>query len=327
MIRSPGPPDGLYQKDMTVKRRTQVLLVATLCVAAAPYLRLTPGTRSVAAAQLLPSLIEDAARLNQPSNAARLEALQALLRSRRVNFELQPFANDRQARDSRAQGQNVVVTVGSGPRDLVVGAHFDAVALPNGTLSEGMVDNAAGVVALMRVAESLAGRQLRHRVQVVFFDMEEIGLLGSRHFAASMDRARVAAMVNLDIAGYGDTVFAGPSASTGNGAVYDALARVCSRDRHDCVTSAAFPASDDRSFQAAGTPNVSLGILPAIEAHQMWLLVNGGRESGLAADFRPGILRTIHTAEDRSSRLDPAAMTLAYEMVMALILELDATLE
>ena len=59
----------------------------------------------------------------------------------------------------------------------------------------------------------------------------------------------------------------------------------------------------------------------------MWLLVNGGRESGLAADFRPGILRTIHTAEDRSSRLDPAAMTLAYEMVMALILELDATLE
>ena len=83
------------------------------------------------AAQLLPGLVEDAARLNQPSNAARLEALQALLRSRRVNFELQPFANDRQARDSRAQGQNVVVTAGSGPRDLVVGAHFDAVALPN----------------------------------------------------------------------------------------------------------------------------------------------------------------------------------------------------
>jgi Zn-dependent M28 family amino/carboxypeptidase len=244
-----------------------------------------------------------------------------------VNFELQPFANDRQARDSRDQGQNVVVTVGAGRRDLIVGAHFDAVALADGTLSEGMVDNAASVVALMRAAESLGGRQLRHRIQVVFFDMEEIGLLGSRHFAESMDRAKVAAMVNLDIAGYGDTVFAGPSVSIGNGAVYDALGRVCSRDRRACATSAAFPTSDDRSFQAAGTPNVSLAILPALEAHQMWLLMNGGRESGLAADFRPSILRTIHTAEDGTARLDPAAVTLAYEMVTALILELDATFE
>ena len=276
---------------------------------------------------MLPGLIEDAARLNQPSNAARLEALQTLLRSRRINFDVQPFANDRQARDSREQGRNVVITAGSGPRDVIVGAHFDAVALANGSLSEGMVDNAASVVALMRAAESLATRPLRHRIQIVFFDMEEIGLLGSRHFAESMDRTRVAAMVNLDIAGYGDTVFAGPSVSTGNGTVYDSLARVCARDRRACVVSAAFPTSDDRSFQAAGTPNVSLAILPALEAHQMWLLMNGGRESGLAADFRPSILQTIHTAEDRTSRLDAGAMTLAYEMVTALILDLDASLD
>ena len=307
--------------------RKAVLLVIALCAAPAPFLLLIPGTRAVVAAELQPGVIEDAARLNQSSNAARLEALQTLLRSRRINFDVQPFANDRQARDSREQGQNVVITAGSGPRDLIVGAHFDAVALANGSLSEGMVDNAASVVALMRAAESLAARQLRHRVQIVFFDMEEIGLLGSRHFAESMDRARVAAMVNLDIAGYGDTVFAGPSASTGNGTVYDALARVCARDHRACVVSAAFPTSDDRSFQAAGTPNVSLAILPALEAHQMWLLMNGARESGLAADFRPGILRTIHTAEDRTSRLDATAMTLAYEMVTALILELDASLD
>jgi hypothetical protein len=94
-----------------------------LCVAAASVYRVTPGGRSVFAAELLPGVIEDASRLNQPSNAARLEALQALLRSRHVNFELQPFANDRQARDSREQGQNVIVTAGSGRRDLIVGAH------------------------------------------------------------------------------------------------------------------------------------------------------------------------------------------------------------
>jgi len=292
-----------------------LLLVATLCV----------GT---AAAEPLPGLVEDATRLNQPSNAARLAALQALLRSRQLNFELQPFANDRRARDSREQGQNVVVTVGSGPREIIVGAHFDAAALADGALSAGMVDNAAGVVALVRVAESLGARAaLRHRIRVVFFDMEENGLLGSRHFAQSMDRTRVAAMVNLDIAGYGDTIFAGPTANVGIAAVSDALRRVCSRDGRTCVESAAFPTSDDRSFQSAGTPSVSLAILPRPEAHQMWLLLNGGRESGLAADFRPDVLRTIHTSGDRASRLDAAAMTLAHDVVMALLLELDANFE
>ena len=308
-------------------RTSGVLPAATLCVAAAFLLRLAPDTLSAVAAESLPGLVEDATRLGQPSNAARLEALQALLRSRHVDFALQPFANDRRARDSREQGQNVVLTAGSGRRDLIVGAHFDAVALADGSLSGGMVDNAASVAALVRVAESLGGRQLRHRVRVVFFDMEEIGHVGSGHFAQSMDRAAVAAMVNLDIAGYGDTVFAGPSADPGNAAVYDALRRVCARDRRTCIESAAFPQSDDRSFQAAGTPNVSLGIVPRIEVHQMWLLLNGGRGSGLAADFRPGIMRVIHTAEDRASRLDAAAMTLAHDVVAALVLELDATLD
>jgi Zn-dependent M28 family amino/carboxypeptidase len=329
MMRSPGRVVLVGVKGhQKVRRKTSdVLLAISLSVAAASFLRLTPGALSAVAADSLPGLVEDATRLNQPSNTARLEALQALLRSRHLNFELQPFANDRRARDSREQGQNVVVTTGSGRRDLIVGAHFDAVALADGSLSGGMVDNAASVVALMRVAESLGGHQLRHRVRVVFFDMEEIGQPGSRYFAQSMDRAGVAAMVNLDIAGYGDTVFAGPAANAGNAAVYDALRRVCARDRRVCIESAAFPQSDDRSFQAAGTPNVSLGIVPRLEVHQMWLLLNGGRESGLAADFRPAILRTIHTAEDRASRLDAAAMTLAHDVVTALILELDATME
>ena len=291
-----------------------LVLVASLCA-------------GVAAAEPLPGLLEDAIRLEQPTNTARLEALQALLGSRKLNFELQPFANARRGRDPREHGHNLVVTAGSGPRDIIVGAHFDAASLADGTLSAGMVDNAASVVALTRLAESLGRHQLRHRIRIVFFDMEETGLQGSSHFAQTMDRGRVAAMVNLDISGYGDAVFAGPSAAEGNAALYDALRRVCSRDRLTCVESAAFPASDDRSFQAAGMPNVSLAILPRLEAHQMWLLLNGGRDAGLAAGFRPEILRTIHTTEDRASRLDAAAMTLAHDVAMALILELDASLE
>ena len=68
-----------------------------------------------------------------------------------------------------------------------------------------------------------------------------------------------------------------------------------------------------------------MGILPAPEAHQIWLLLNGGKESGLAAGFTPSILRTIHTSEDTADKLTPAGMTMLYNAVLGLILQLDAT--
>ncbi|HWM89522.1 MAG TPA: M28 family peptidase [Thermoanaerobaculia bacterium] len=278
----------------------------------------------VALVTLLTSgLASDAARLDQSSNAARLEALTGLLRERGVKFEVQAFPNERKEKDSREQGQNVIVTLGSGPRAIVVGAHFDAVRLGDGTLSHGMVDNAAGSVVLTRVIEALQARRLKHRVQVVFFDMEEIGLVGSAHYAKSLDRAKVAAAVNIDIAGYGDTLIFGPAKGQGNAEVYGAMWRVCAEQRFSCVEFPDFPQGDDRSFQAAGIPNLSLAILPTLEAHQLWLLLNGGEKSGLEKGFLPPILSTIHAPGDTVEELDDAAMTRVSDAVVSLVLRLD----
>ena len=68
-----------------------------------------------------------------------------------------------------------------------------------------------------------------------------------------------------------------------------------------------------------------MGILPALEAHQIWLLLNGGKESGLAPGFAPPILRTIHTADDTADKLTAEGMTRIYNAVLGLILELDAS--
>ena len=264
----------------------------------------------------------DAVRLDRSSNAERLAALTALLCERGIEFEVQSFPNERKEKDSREQGQNVIVTLGSGDRDIVIGAHFDAVRLQDGTLSHGMVDNAAGTIVLTRVAEALRARRLKHRVRLVFFDLEESGLLGSAHYVKSLDR-KVAAAVNVDIAGYGDTLIFGPGKSEGNAEVYGAMWRVCAEQRFSCVEFANFPQGDDRSFQAAKIPNISLAILPALEAHQIWLLLNGGKESGLAEGFLPSILKTIHTPGDTADKLDAAAMTRISDAVVSLVMELD----
>ena len=41
---------------------------------------------------------------------------------------------------------------------------------------------------------------------------------------------------------------------------------------------------------------------------QVWLLLNGGKESGLAAGFAPAILRTIHTPADTADKLTAEGM-------------------
>ena len=273
----------------------------------------------------LPGLVADAVALDQPTTAARFEALLALLDERALTYEVQHFPNPRAGDVGPAEGRNIVVTIGDGDRDIVVGAHADAVILEDGSLSHGMVDNAASVVVLTRLATALQDESLGHRVRIVFFDLEELGFFGSAHYAA-LDPDRVAAMVNLDINGYGDTVLYGPATGAGNGLVYDAVRQACADGGHECLRFDQFPPSDDLSFQAAGIPNVSLGTLPRLEAHQMWLMLHGGADSGLAARFAPLIQSTIHTPNDTVDRLDPAGMTLAYQMAMALVLELDRAL-
>ena len=301
-----------------------LVLLQISCVSISPQTAATSAALNATAP--LADVVSDARLLDQPSNAARLEALQGLLKKRGLTFTLQPFANNARQRDGRAEGQNVLLEPfgGDGPL-IVLGAHVDAVALKDGGQSHGMVDNGAGVVVVTRVAEALRTRRLRHRIQVVLFDMEESGLLGSAFLAKSVDRTKVNAMVNVDIAGYGDTIISGPTTAAASARLHQALARVCAARDYTCLRLANLPASDDRSFQAVGIPAISMAILPALEAHQVWLLLNGGKESGLASGFAPTILRTIHTPDDTADKLTAEGMTRIYNAVLGLILELDAS--
>jgi Zn-dependent M28 family amino/carboxypeptidase len=308
-------------------RSVAVIMLVSLnlaCVSISPQTAATSAATSATAP--LADVVDETRLLDQPSNAARLDALQGLLKKRGLTFTLQPFPNGSRQRDAREQGHNVLLEPfgGDGPQ-IVLGAHLDAVALSGGGQSHGMVDNGAGVVVVARVAEALRRYRLRHRIQVAFFDMEESGLQGSTFLAKSLDRAKVTAMVNVDIAGYGDTILSGPTTAAGGAPLHQALARVCTARDYTCLRFAAFPKSDDRSFTAAGIPAISMAVLPALQAHQVWLLLNGGKESGLAPGLTPAILRTIHTADDTADKLSAEGMTLIYNAVLGLMLELDAS--
>jgi Zn-dependent M28 family amino/carboxypeptidase len=274
---------------------------------------------------LLTGLREDVARFAGLDNVARGDTLLRILRERGFEPAVQLFANTAQQREPRAQGRNLVVTVGSGPRDIVIGAHYDAVRLADGRVTGGAVDNGAGAVIMTRVAETLRGQALRHRVRVVLFDLEEVGLLGSQAYIAAEGAERVAAMVNVDIAAHGDAIVYGPASHTGNTQVYREFRQVCAV-HGPCIEFPAFPRSDDRSFQAAGVPNISIGIAPAVDAHQLWLLLNAGPNAGLREGWVPALMGIIHTPADTLAHVDPAAMQRLHDAVVALVLRLDAAL-
>ncbi len=278
----------------------------------------------IAVASPLEGALDDVASLNRSDNDARRAALVGLLEARGFTPELHEFPNQSgDSADPRERGVNVSVTVGGDGPLIVVGAHFDAVFLDDGSMVEGAVDNAASVAVLIRAAETLRDHTLGHRVRFVFFDMEEIGLVGSRRYVRNaLKDVPVKAMINLDVNAYGDTLFYGHTRH-GHGFVYDALRRACLGAGLTCIDFPRYPPSDNLSFEHERIPNVSISVLPAVEVHQLWLAMNAGKGSGLAEGFVPAVFRNIHSSNDTIERVEPEAMDIAYRALVALVREID----
>ncbi len=253
-------------------------------------------------------------------NDERRTTLVAMLKSHGFEPELVEFPNDgNRDEDPRATGTNVSFTVGDGEKEIIVGAHYDTVRLPDGSFSQGMVDNAASVIALVHVAEELAAHGgSPHRVRFVFFDMEEIGLVGSRHLASTVDRENVLAMINLDVNAYGDVVFYGATQHR-HDPMYDATRAACRDLERECVDFASYPPSDYLAFEEAGIPNLSISVLPRAEVYQLWLRMNRGDRSGLVEGFWPDAMHRIHSAGDRFESVQPEAVIAACDVVLGVI--------
>lgn len=97
---------------------------------------------------------------------------------------------------------------------IVIGAHYDHLGFggdssldPHGSgqVHAGADDNASGVQGVFDLAVSLKRENLNRRsVAFLFFTAEEIGLLGSQHYAENAqlpEGAKIVAMLNLDMIG------------------------------------------------------------------------------------------------------------------------------
>jgi hypothetical protein len=292
-------------------------MTTTALVALVTILQATPAAKAPQPG----SPVEDVSRMAAAaSNEARFEVLTALLRSRGLTFAVEPFTIEKPiGREPRTEGRNVVVTLGAGPEEVVVGAHYDAARLADGSLSRGAVDNAASSVMLVRLAEALRAEPPAVRVRIVWFDMEELGLVGSAHYVKQHTADRIVAMLNFDINAYGNTIVFGPSEMKENAALRRTFVETCAAEDIACAGFAQMPPGDDRSFVKAGIPTISTGIIPAVEVHQLWLMLHAGSGSGLAQGTVPAILRAIHTPEDTPDKVSEETMLRMQRFALALV--------
>ena len=292
-------------------------MLRTLTAACALLALATP-----AMAQDEAALLDAVAAYEQPTHAERLAVLTGQLDAAGLDYEIQTFEGG--ARGQPMTGSNVVVTLGEGERDLLLTAHYDAVVLQSGELADGLVDNAASTVALIQAAKVLRDRDLNHRVQIIFFDQEELGLIGASRWIEANGTDRVAAVVNSDVAAFGDALMYGENNGERSAFVLSALREECADRALTCVGFPVYPPSDDRAFIAAEVPVVSIGFQNRVGAHQMWLAFNGGENPGLAQGFVPEVFQLIHSEGDVIEAVDPATVALAAEVYADLITRLDA---
>ena len=261
----------------------------------------------------------------QPSNEARTQVVVDQLRAAGFEPSVETFTGGNR-QTGEMEGRNVVVTIGEGPREILLTAHYDAVKLRDGTMSQGVVDNAASVVGVIEAAKILKAKNLNHRIRIILFDQEELGLIGARNWIEAHGLENVAAVVNSDVAGYGDTMMYGQNNGDQSASITRAVQELCAERAMQCVGYPVYPPSDDRAFSAAGAPVVSLGFQDEVGAHQMWLAFNGGETNGLAENFVPRVFQLIHSADDTMEQIDPTTVRLAGDVYAALIERLDAQL-
>jgi hypothetical protein len=104
------------------------------------------------------------------------------------------------------KGENIIGRkpgYGNNRKKVVICAHYDTVID-----SPGADDNGSGIAALLEMARILASMPAENAIEIVFFDLEEAGMIGSRQYVAFQDSLKnedIVAAINLDMIGYMST--------------------------------------------------------------------------------------------------------------------------
>ena len=115
------------------------------------------------------------------------------------------------ALDTLVEATNLVAFIRgkdpASPKAIVMSAHYDHLGMEDGEIYHGADDNASGVAALLETIAWFQAHPPETTIIFAFFDKEEFGQEGARHFLDALtgrERARLAFNLNLDMVARAD---------------------------------------------------------------------------------------------------------------------------
>lgn len=237
-----------------------------------------------------------------------------------VKYTTAPFKRELkfQKTSLTIEGENIIVSLGKGTKNIVVGAHVDAV--PN---SPGANDNGGSVAVLLGIIQSMKDFDWSHQIDFCFFDQEEKGLVGSQEFVKTYaDSSIHLAMINLDVNGMGDMVFVGPVGGGDDDLLLPMARGAAARERLPFREHEFYPPSDHLSFGIRKLENISVSVVPYTDVDLLVEAVLNGWQ--IDPDKVPEVMKYMHTPEDKSEHVGPRALEISYRFTTALLESLNA---
>jgi hypothetical protein len=252
--------------------------------------------------------------------AGRRNFVKNELKKMGIAFTTAPFKQELkfQKTSMTIAGENIIVSLGKGSRNIVVGAHYDAV--PN---SPGANDNGGSVAVLLGLLQSMKGFEWNYQVDFCFFDQEETGLVGSQQFVKTYaDSSIHLAMINLDVNGMGDVVYVGPVGGGDDDLIMPLARGVASSEGIPFREHEFYPPSDHLSFGIRKLENISVSVVPANDVNLLVEAVLNGWQ--IDPEKVPEVMKYMHTPEDKSEHVSPQALEISYRFTTALLESLNA---
>jgi hypothetical protein len=152
--------------------------------------------------------------------------------------------------------ENIVVSINPSDSRLVICAHYDSIMG-----STGANDNAAGVSVLLHLTMRLLEVNIDLPIDILFSDREEYVNRGSEKYIKFTGKEKIVAMINLDTCGFGDNICISAKNNEKNVAFRNMFSHPV-LSKHNVHILGFLPSGDDKSFDRAGIPNISISMLP-----------------------------------------------------------------
>jgi hypothetical protein len=248
----------------------------------------------------------------------RGEFVKEKLREMDVGYTTAPFRKTvvRGQDTTIVEGENIIARLGRGDRRIIVGAHYDA--YPN---SPGANDNGSGVAVMLELIKSLHDTAWNYTVDFCFFDQEEAGRIGSYYYIKQFVMPkRHLVMINLDVVGLGDEIYAGPVGENSR-TIMRYVNEAAKKNGYNLSAQADYPVSDFAPFAELHLENISISMVPMGESERLAKMIKEKYTPEMNEE--PRIFGLMHTPYDSSGYISKFSLKISYEFARTLLLLLN----